>query len=211
MKPKLATDDELAPERRDSAEKKESRRAVEQHHAVMREANIAKYEADAAKHDAIVRFMSELTSKQPFHGWRWFSDQDSIYLELLHGDHVKLTELVHLSEVERVRDVCCVFRVTPNVGMYIAFQLDEEKGCDLCHVWGHRRVGGIHIPTQRIGMIPATTCRAIFAVPCKLTPSRWIAYVDGKPIPDRTWGTAGGALRAARKLAPYREAGDTSR
>lgn len=211
MRSKIASDADL--DQRHSPEAQANRRILEQGYALRREADIERHEAAAARNDSIVRFMTELTSKQPFHGWRWFGDQDSIYLEL-RGDNVKLSELLHLSEIERVNDVRCVFRATPNVGIYIAFQLDLEHvitapKCHLCRC-GHRRVDGIHVPTQRIGMIKATMCRSIVAVPCKLILGRWLAYVDGKPIPDRTWGTANGAVRAARKLSRDRDAGDES-
>lgn len=214
MKPKLASDDELDVDQRASPEAQETRRQVRQHHDVMHEGDLARMQAATINNNQRVLFMTELTSKQPFHGWRWFADRESIYLELLHGDYITLVDLNHLSEVDRVRDVCCVFRITPKPGIYLAFHLDDEPTitapkCHLCRC-GHRRVDGIHVPTQRIGMIKATLCRSIVAVPCKLVLGRWLAYVDGKPIPDRTWGTANGAVRAARKLSRDRDAGDKS-
>lgn len=82
--------------------------------------------------------------------------------------------------------------------------------CRLCDA-GFRRVGGIHVPSQRLGMIPATPCDRVFAArEVSVVPGRsYLAYVDGQPIlkrdgDARRFASAGAALSAARRAAPRR-------
>jgi len=84
--------------------------------------------------------------------------------------------------------------------------------CSLCDQ-GFRRVDGVHIPSQRLGMIPATPCDRVFATHGgSLTDDNerpWMAYVDGAPIRTksgdvRRFVTAKAAYAAARKAAPKR-------
>lgn len=83
--------------------------------------------------------------------------------------------------------------------------------CGLCD-HGFRRVDGVHVPSQRLGMIPATPCERVFAV-CDKSPKAplarsWLAYVDGEPLRSkksdevRRYASASAARRAARKAAP---------
>ena len=82
--------------------------------------------------------------------------------------------------------------------------------CYLCEQ-GFRRVDGIHIPSQRLGMIPNTPCDRVFASHGgNMTDDNkrpWLAYVDGVPIRKqrgdaRRFATAKAAYAAACKAAP---------
>ncbi|HSX23223.1 MAG TPA: hypothetical protein VLE97_10670 [Gaiellaceae bacterium] len=84
-----------------------------------------------------------------------------------------------------------------------------EPSCSLCEA-GFRRVDGIHIGSQRLGMIPNRPCERVFAT-CDLAApdlSRsWLAYVDGEPLrttggEPRRYATSSTARRAARRAAP---------
>jgi hypothetical protein len=87
--------------------------------------------------------------------------------------------------------------------------LEKCRHCDR----GFRRVDGIHIPSQSLGMIPATPCDRVFAVHGgNMTDDNkrpWLAYVDGEPIRKqsgdaRRFTTAKAAYAAACKAAPRR-------
>jgi hypothetical protein len=76
-----------------------------------------------------------------------------------------------------------------------------------------RRVEGIHIGSQRLGMIPNTPCHRVFATHGgSMTDDHdrpWMAYVDGEPVRKksgdaRRFTTAEAAYAAARKAAPRR-------
>lgn len=78
---------------------------------------------------------------------------------------------------------------------------------------GFRRIDGIHIASQRKGMIPNTPCDRVFAThgcPTFGTDDRaWLAYVDGEPLRKkrgdaRRFATAAAAYAAACKAAPKR-------
>lgn len=78
---------------------------------------------------------------------------------------------------------------------------------------GFRRVDGVHVPSQRLGMIPATPCTRVFAVHGgNMTDDNrrpWMAYVDGEPIRKqsgdaRRFATANAAYAAACEAAPRR-------
>lgn len=78
---------------------------------------------------------------------------------------------------------------------------------------GFRRVDGIHIGSQRLGMIPNVPCDRVFAA-CDKNPEAplarsWLAYVDGQPLRTppgeaRRYTSKSTAYRAARKAAPKR-------
>jgi hypothetical protein len=84
--------------------------------------------------------------------------------------------------------------------------------CGNCDV-GFRRVDGIHIASQRLGMIPDIPCERVFVV-CDKSPKAplarsWLAYVDGEPLRKksgeaRRYASAKTAYRAAREAAPKR-------
>ena len=90
--------------------------------------------------------------------------------------------------------------------------------CGNCDV-GFRRVNGIHIGSQRLGMIPDTPCDAIVATRYgsgndhenyKGGPRRqWGVYVDGELLRSkrgvgRAFTSEEAAVRAGRKAAPKR-------
>lgn len=83
--------------------------------------------------------------------------------------------------------------------------------CAYCAA-GFRRVDGVHIGSQRLGMIPSTTCDRVFAQCDKKAPTlarSWTAYVDGALLRKsggeiRYYTSASTALRAARKASPRR-------
>ena len=84
------------------------------------------------------------------------------------------------------------------------------KSCGNCDI-GFRRVDGIHIGSQRLGMIPDTPCSCVGAVadPKATTRQRWVPHVDGAPLRKkdgeiRRLATATAAVRAARAAAPKR-------
>jgi hypothetical protein len=63
----------------------------------------------------------------------------------------------------------------------------EAAQCRLCDA-GFRRVNGIHIGSQRLGMIPDTPCDRIFVVLGDTAPNvrrPWVAYIDGKQFCSR--------------------------
>ena len=76
---------------------------------------------------------------------------------------------------------------------------------------GFRRVEGIHIGSQRLGMIPNTPCDRVIAV-CDKRPNvplarSCLAYVNGSPLRARNgdvrrYTSKSTAYRAARKAAP---------
>jgi hypothetical protein len=83
--------------------------------------------------------------------------------------------------------------------------------CSLCDR-GFRRVNGIHVPSQRLGMIPATPCDRVFATHGgNMTDDNkkpWMAYVDGEPLRKkggdaRRFATAKAAYTTARKASPW--------
>ena len=76
---------------------------------------------------------------------------------------------------------------------------------------GFRRVDGIHIGSQRLGMIPNTPCDRVFAThignATENNSRPWMAYVDGEPVRKKSgdacrFATAEKAYAAARKTAP---------
>lgn len=78
---------------------------------------------------------------------------------------------------------------------------------------GFRRVDGVHIGSQRLGMIPNTPCERVFATHGgNMTENNnrpWMAYVDGEPIRKksgdaRRFAAADKAYAAACKAAPRR-------
>ena len=76
---------------------------------------------------------------------------------------------------------------------------------------GFRRVDGIHIGSQRLGMIPNAPCDRVFAARGEGadTARPWLAYVDGAPLRKasgeaRRYASAKSAYAAARKAAPRR-------
>ena len=78
---------------------------------------------------------------------------------------------------------------------------------------GFRRVRGIHIGSQRLGMIPDVPCGRVFAAHGgSMTDDNkrpWMAYVDGDPIRKksgdaRRFATEKAAYAAACKAAPRR-------
>lgn len=84
--------------------------------------------------------------------------------------------------------------------------------CTYCER-GFRRVDGVHIASQRLGMIPSAPCDRVFASHGgNMTDDNtrpWMAYVDGAPIRKqsgdaRRFATAKAAYAAARKAAPRR-------
>lgn len=87
--------------------------------------------------------------------------------------------------------------------------------CGYCER-GFRRVAGIHIASQRLGMIPNTPCERVFAVHggdsmTDLNARPWMAYVDGEPICNvrgvirvRRFATGEAAYKAACAAAPKR-------
>ena len=68
---------------------------------------------------------------------------------------------------------------------------------------GFRRVDGIHIGSQRLGMIPDVPCDRVFATHGgNMTENNnrpWMAYVDGEPIRKKS----GDARRFASPQAAY--------
>ncbi len=87
----------------------------------------------------------------------------------------------------------------------------ESTTCDYCDR-GFRRVDGIHIGSQRLGMIPNASCDRVLATCDKKAPDiarSWLACVDGAPLRTsggelRRYTSASTARRAARKAAPRR-------
>jgi hypothetical protein len=83
--------------------------------------------------------------------------------------------------------------------------------CGYCD-YGFRRVAGIHIGSQRLGMIPDAPCESVFAVQiaATLADRPWIVHVDGEPLlrkrdgEVRRFATATAAVNAGRKAAPRR-------
>lgn len=78
---------------------------------------------------------------------------------------------------------------------------------------GFRRVDGIHIGSQRLGMISNVPCDRVFAA-CDNDPKvplsrSWLACVDGQLLRTprgvvRRYASKSTAYRAARKAAPKR-------
>jgi hypothetical protein len=78
---------------------------------------------------------------------------------------------------------------------------------------GFRRIDGIHIPSQRLGMIPNTPCDRVFAIHGgNMTNDNerpWMAHVDGDVVRKksgdaRRFSSAKAAYIAACKAAPRR-------
>ena len=74
---------------------------------------------------------------------------------------------------------------------------------------GFRRVAGVHIGSQRLGMIPDSPCQRVFATHGGSDVKPWMAYVDGSPVCTslgyaRRFKTARAAYRAALLAAPKR-------
>lgn len=85
-------------------------------------------------------------------------------------------------------------------------------GCRLCEAGFRRAVGGVHVGSQRKGMIPNQPCERVFAahggVATEINAKPYLAYVDGAPIKNadgvpRRFGTARTAFKAAQRAAPY--------
>jgi hypothetical protein len=82
--------------------------------------------------------------------------------------------------------------------------------CRLCDV-GFRRVDGVHVGSQSLGMIPNTPCERVFAT-CgddADTARPWLAHVDGEPLRKqsgeaRRFASPTAAYAAARVAAPRR-------
>jgi hypothetical protein len=84
--------------------------------------------------------------------------------------------------------------------------------CGYCE-HGFRRVGGIHIGSQRLGMIPDAPCARVFATHggsmTEDNTKPWMAHVDGEPLRKksgdaRRFASAAAAYDAAREAAPRR-------
>jgi hypothetical protein len=89
-------------------------------------------------------------------------------------------------------------------------RIADRIQCGNCDV-GFRRINGVHIGSQRLGMIPDTPCTRVFAARAGQATDEWpwIAYVDGKPVRKKNgklwyYATARDAYAAARKAAPRR-------
>lgn len=83
-----------------------------------------------------------------------------------------------------------------------------HDSCELCDA-GFRRVDGIHIGSQRLGMIPDKPCRRVSAGVDDAADlrRRFVAHVDGTLLRKkdghvRYFATATAAVNAARKTAP---------
>lgn len=82
--------------------------------------------------------------------------------------------------------------------------------CRLCNA-GFRRVDGVHIGSQSLGMIPDTPCERVFAT-CGEDANAarpWLAHVDGEPLRKqsgeaRRFASPAAAYVAARVAAPRR-------
>ncbi len=79
------------------------------------------------------------------------------------------------------------------------------KNCDI----GFRRAHGIHVGSQRLGMIDDIPCDRVFAARGEGTDTArpWLAYVDGAPLhkhsgEERHFASAKAAYAAARKASP---------
>ena len=90
-------------------------------------------------------------------------------------------------------------------------RMKARARCRLCEA-GFRRVAGVHVGSQRLGMIPETVCIRVFAVrdegPAYLR-RRWLAHVDGAPLCRldrvvRRFATEHAAIAAALAGAPRR-------
>lgn len=87
----------------------------------------------------------------------------------------------------------------------------ETLSCGTCDR-GHRRICGIHVATQRKGMIPETPCTRVAAVNSGAPdPKPWRGVADGDFIRDkagdpREFATAHAAYRAARRASQDQEA-----
>lgn len=58
----------------------------------------------------------------------------------------------------------------------------RKHTCGDCAI-GHRRINGMHVATQRKGMIPTIPCDAVVAVPVPGHAGaqvQWTVYVDGE-------------------------------
>lgn len=96
--------------------------------------------------------------------------------------------------------------------MIVGAALARCVTCELCDR-GFRRVRGIHIGSQRLGMIPDTPCARVFAIHGgNMTDANarpYMAHVDGdvlrtKSGHGRRFATAEAAYRAALRGAPRR-------
>ena len=86
------------------------------------------------------------------------------------------------------------------------------RSCELCDA-GFRRVEGIHVGSQRLGMIPDRPCAHVYAEHDRDAPlrheRRFVANVDGARLQNkrgeaRRFETEAAAVKAARKAAPRR-------
>lgn len=82
--------------------------------------------------------------------------------------------------------------------------------CRLCDT-GFRRVNGIHVGSQRLGMIPDIPCDRVFATRGEGadTARPWVAHVDGEPLRKqsgyaRRFASPATAYAAALQSAPRR-------
>jgi hypothetical protein len=79
--------------------------------------------------------------------------------------------------------------------------------CSMCER-GFKRRGGVHLPSQRLGMIPESPCRLVEATPVENGGRLpWIAYVrghrlitDGEAWRPVRFGSKTSAIAAALKL-----------
>jgi len=78
---------------------------------------------------------------------------------------------------------------------------------------GFRRVDGVHVGSQRLGMIPSTPCERVFAIHGgSMTDDNerpWMGHVDGDVVRKksgdaRRFSSAEAAYAAARKASPRR-------
>lgn len=92
-----------------------------------------------------------------------------------------------------IRSVAPLIRASATAGLF---------QCPLCDA-GFRRVDGVHIGSQRLGMIPNTPCHRVFSTHGgNMTDDNnrpRLAYVDGEPLR----GKRGPALRFASAEAAY--------
>jgi len=60
-------------------------------------------------------------------GWRWFIDGVWIVFEPPGRSDITLAEMKMIAELPRVEHVTAVFRSTPHAGIYLQFQLRDER------------------------------------------------------------------------------------
>lgn len=100
-------------------------------------------------------------------------------------------------------------RTAPQIHLAETAGLVTCRSCDA----GFRRVNGVHIGSQRLGMIPDSPCSRVFATHVgNATDDNkrpWMAYMDGAPVRKksgdaRRFTSAAAAYAAACKAAPRR-------